>query len=84
MVKGSTDLTDKVTITGVATTADLKNLSGDTTNAVLYDGTAKDTVTLAGASGTTITNVAKGVNDTDAVNYSQIKDLVIPMAVRRH
>jgi spore germination cell wall hydrolase CwlJ-like protein len=76
MVKGSTDLTDKVTITGVATTADLKNLSGDTTNAVLYDGTAKDTVTLAGASGTTITNVAKGVNDTDAVNYSQIKNLV--------
>jgi hypothetical protein len=76
MVKGNTDLTDKVTITGVATTADLKNLSGDTTNAVLYDGTAKDTVTLAGASGTTITNVAKGVNDTDAVNYSQIKDLV--------
>jgi spore germination cell wall hydrolase CwlJ-like protein len=76
MVKGSTDLADKVTITGVATTADLKNLSGDTTNAVLYDGTAKDTVTLAGASGTTITNVAKGVNDTDAVNYSQIKNLV--------
>ncbi len=42
--------------------------------AVVYDGTAKDTVTLAGANGTTLTNVKAGVADMDAVNVSQLKD----------
>ncbi|WP_322067677.1 YadA-like family protein [Burkholderia cenocepacia] len=42
--------------------------------AVVYDGTAKDTVTLKGADGTTLANVKAGVADMDAVNVSQLKD----------
>ncbi|WP_319001744.1 YadA-like family protein [Burkholderia cepacia] len=41
--------------------------------AVVYDGNAKDTVTLKGADGTTLTNVKAGVADMDAVNVSQLK-----------
>ncbi|MCJ1888073.1 YadA-like family protein [Pseudomonas sp. LA21] len=40
------------------------------------DGTVNyNSVTLAGDNGTTISNVAAGVNDTDAVNVSQLNDL---------
>ncbi|MCO1404757.1 YadA-like family protein [Burkholderia cenocepacia] len=42
--------------------------------AVVYDGTAKDKVTLKGADGTTLSNVKAGVADMDAVNVSQLKD----------
>ncbi|MDF0503838.1 ESPR-type extended signal peptide-containing protein, partial [Burkholderia cenocepacia] len=42
--------------------------------AVVYDGTSKDKVTLAGADGTTLSNVKAGVADMDAVNVSQLKD----------
>ncbi|EOH6072204.1 YadA-like family protein [Burkholderia cenocepacia] len=42
--------------------------------AVTYDGAARDTVTLAGADGTTLSNVKAGVADMDAVNVSQLKD----------
>ena len=48
---------------------------GSDANAVHYDGTDKDIVTMAGADGTTITNVKAGVNDTDAVNVSQLSAL---------
>ncbi|WP_269139827.1 beta strand repeat-containing protein, partial [Burkholderia cepacia] len=41
--------------------------------AVVYDGNAKDTVTLKGADGTTLSNVKAGVADKDAVNVSQLK-----------
>ncbi|GAH46816.1 unnamed protein product, partial [marine sediment metagenome] len=41
--------------------------------AVVYDGTAKDNVTLKGADGTTLANVKAGVADMDAVNVSQLK-----------
>jgi autotransporter adhesin len=41
-------------------------------SAVQYDSASKDRVTLAGTSGTTITNVAAGVNPTDAVNVQQL------------
>ncbi|WP_319001964.1 YadA-like family protein [Burkholderia seminalis] len=44
-----------------------------TSMAVTYDGTARDKVTLAGASGTTLSNVKAGVADMDAVNVSQLK-----------
>ncbi|KVX71790.1 YadA-like family protein [Burkholderia cepacia] len=44
-----------------------------TSMAVTYDGTAKDTVTLKGADGTTLANVKAGVADMDAVNVSQLK-----------
>ncbi|ONQ01560.1 hypothetical protein A8D97_33530, partial [Burkholderia cenocepacia] len=49
--------------------------SGNLTSlAVTYDSAAKDTVTLAGADGTTLSNVKAGVADMDAVNVSQLKD----------
>nr|WP_256939983.1 MULTISPECIES: YadA-like family protein [Burkholderia] len=42
--------------------------------AVVYDGTAKDKVTLGGGTaGTTLSNVKAGVADKDAVNVSQLK-----------
>nr|WP_175822762.1 YadA-like family protein [Burkholderia sp. BCC0419] len=41
--------------------------------AVVYDSNAKDTVTLAGTGGTTLSNVKAGVADMDAVNVSQLK-----------
>ncbi|WP_432756927.1 YadA-like family protein [Burkholderia cenocepacia] len=44
-----------------------------TSMAVTYDGSARDKVTLAGASGTTLSNVKAGVADMDAVNVSQLK-----------
>ncbi|WP_432207493.1 YadA-like family protein [Burkholderia cenocepacia] len=47
--------------------------AGLTTLAVTYDGVAKDTVTLKGADGTTLSNVKAGVADMDAVNVSQLK-----------
>lgn len=47
--------------------------------AVRYDSNNgapnKNKITLGGATGTTITNVAKGVNDSDAVNVAQLKDV---------
>ncbi|WP_249201116.1 YadA-like family protein [Burkholderia cenocepacia] len=48
--------------------------AGLTSLAVAYDGVAKDVVTLAGAGGTTLSNVKAGVADMDAVNVSQLKD----------
>ncbi|WP_436407653.1 YadA-like family protein [Burkholderia seminalis] len=47
---------------------------GLTSLAVTYDGAAKDTVTLKGADGTTLSNVKAGMADMDAVNVSQLKD----------
>jgi len=47
--------------------------SGTDPNAVAYDGEQKDKVTLAGQNGTTLSNVAAGKADTDAVNVSQLK-----------
>ncbi|MBY4693360.1 YadA-like family protein [Burkholderia latens] len=46
---------------------------GTSENAVVYDGTTKDKVTLAGKTGTTLSNVKAGSLDTDAVNVSQLK-----------
>ncbi|WP_279606992.1 YadA-like family protein [Burkholderia ambifaria] len=47
--------------------------NGTDPNAVAYDGAQKDSVTLAGQNGTTLSNVAAGKADTDAVNVSQLK-----------
>ncbi|ONZ89818.1 ESPR-type extended signal peptide-containing protein, partial [Burkholderia cenocepacia] len=41
--------------------------------AVVYDSNAKDTVTLKGTNGTTLSNVKAGAADMDAVNVSQLK-----------
>ncbi|KRG38756.1 hypothetical protein ARC20_14595 [Stenotrophomonas panacihumi] len=49
--------------------------TGKVTNAlVAYDGPDKTKVTLAGAGGTTLSNVKAGTADTDAVNVKQLKD----------
>ncbi|WP_456238758.1 YadA-like family protein [Paraburkholderia haematera] len=50
---------------------------GGTANAVAYDDTNKNTVTLGGAghAPVTLTNVAAGSNGTDAVNFSQFSSL---------
>ncbi|WP_264167566.1 YadA-like family protein [Burkholderia metallica] len=47
--------------------------NGTDPNAVAYDGAQKDLVTLAGQNGTTLSNVAAGKADMDAVNVSQLK-----------
>ena len=64
--------TGKVEIDGVASTTYVDNK--DKLN-VKYDSEAKNIVTLGGANGTTITNVANGVNPSDAVNFSQLKEV---------
>jgi autotransporter adhesin len=58
-------------------------LKGATADAVLYDSSAHDSITLGGpaynpvtkAGGTKITNLANGVAPSDAVNKSQLDDL---------
>ncbi len=50
----------------------ISSLAGGSDNAVLYDGDDKSAVTLRGTNGTKITNLAAGVNDTDAVNFKQL------------
>ena len=44
-------------------------------SSVAYDGDDKSTVTLDGKGGTTITNLAAGVNASDAVNFGQLSSL---------
>ena len=53
----------------------ISSLAGGSDNAVLYDGDDKSAVTLRGTNGTKITNLAAGVNDTDAVNFGQLSSL---------
>uniref|UniRef100_UPI0034570934 ESPR-type extended signal peptide-containing protein n=2 Tax=Burkholderia contaminans TaxID=488447 RepID=UPI0034570934 len=57
---------------GDALDAMAKN-GGSDPNAVAYDSATKDKVTLAGTTGTTLSNVAAGKADMDAVNVSQLK-----------
>ncbi|WP_325437413.1 YadA-like family protein [Pseudomonas nitroreducens] len=64
--------------------AQLKGVVGSATaDAVMYDNSTHNSITLGGdtydnsthTGGTTITNVANGVNDSDAVNVSQLSEL---------
>ena len=65
---------DAVNISQLKDTGLTLDAFGNATNAlVAYDDTGKSRVTLGGTSGTLITNLAKGTNDTDAVNFSQLK-----------
>ncbi len=49
------------------------NAAGEVTNpAATYDSIARDRISLDGAAGTTVTNVAAGTAPTDAVNFSQL------------
>jgi autotransporter adhesin len=68
-----------ITVTGsgndVTISTDLSNIKADETNAVLYDGDTKDSVTLGGKTGTTITNLKDGdvsAKSSDAINGSQL------------
>ncbi|WP_150123333.1 YadA-like family protein [Burkholderia cenocepacia] len=47
---------------------------GANPNAVSYDDKTKGAITLAGEKGTTLKNVAAGVDDADAVNVGQLSD----------
>ncbi|QJP08630.1 MULTISPECIES: YadA-like family protein [Pseudomonas] len=76
-------------ITGVAAglvgsdAVNVAQLMGATADAVMYDDSTHNTITLGGdtydnsthSGGTSITNVANGVKDSDAVNVSQLNDL---------
>jgi autotransporter adhesin len=57
-------------------TSDISTINTQLADAVKYDSTTHDTMTLSGASGTKITNVAAGdissADSTDAVNGSQL------------
>ncbi|MCI1248312.1 MAG: hypothetical protein LKG17_05295, partial [Megasphaera sp.] len=63
---------DQVTITDIAKASDIQDVKD---NAVLYDNTGKDSVTLKGTNGTKITNLKDGdisSTSSDAVNGSQL------------
>ncbi|MDQ7976554.1 YadA-like family protein [Paraburkholderia sp. SARCC-3016] len=52
----------------------ITNINGKMADAVMYDSSAHDKVTLGGGTaGTTIANVKAGKSDTDAVNLAQLK-----------
>ena len=53
----------------------ISSLAGGSDNSVLYDGDDKSAVTLGGTNGTKITNLAAGVNASDAVNFGQLSSL---------
>ncbi|WP_279636681.1 hypothetical protein, partial [Burkholderia reimsis] len=56
----------------------MSSLSNSASNSVQYDDSTHSKVTLGGVGSTTpvtLTNVAAGVNPTDAVNYSQLSSL---------
>ncbi|MET3218247.1 UNVERIFIED_ORG: autotransporter adhesin [Burkholderia territorii] len=59
---------------GDAITAAAEIGGGANPNAVSYDDKTKGAITLAGEKGTTLKNVAAGVDDTDAVNVGQLSD----------
>ncbi|GAB3368414.1 hypothetical protein GCM10027431_13950 [Lysobacter rhizosphaerae] len=50
----------------------LGNVAGAVTNAAVYDDAGKGQLTLAGATGTKLSNLSAGTNATDAVNFSQL------------
>jgi len=66
-----TDAIDLAQLKAAGATVDS---SGNVTNAfVAYDSTSKNSVTLGGSAGTTISNVMAGTADMDAVNLAQLK-----------
>jgi autotransporter adhesin len=74
----ASDLTDAVNFGQMQTyVADHGGSGGGTANAVAYDDSNRNTVTLGGAGHdpVTLTNIAAGANGTDAVNYSQFSSL---------
>ncbi|MFM0317029.1 YadA-like family protein [Paraburkholderia nemoris] len=76
-VAAASDLTDAVNFGQMKDYVSQNAGSGGTANAVAYDDSSKNTVTLGGAGHdpVTLTNVAAGTNAYDAVNYSQFSSL---------
>ncbi|SIO71415.1 Head domain of trimeric autotransporter adhesin [Burkholderia sp. GAS332] len=76
-VAPASDLTDAVNFGQMKDYVSQNAGSGGTANAVAYDDSSKNTVTLGGAGHdpVTLTNVAAGSNANDAVNYSQFSSL---------
>ncbi|MFM0275988.1 YadA-like family protein, partial [Paraburkholderia aspalathi] len=76
-VAAASDLTDAVNFGQMKDYVSQNAGSGGTANAVAYDDSSKNTVTLGGAGHdpVTLTNVAAGSNANDAVNYSQFSSL---------
>ncbi|MFL9862651.1 YadA-like family protein [Paraburkholderia fungorum] len=81
IAQNTSDIAQNTTNIGTLNTQ-VSTLNGEMADAVKYDTSAHDTVTLGGTAydsatkvgGTTITNVARGVNDSDAVNMSQLNE----------
>jgi autotransporter adhesin len=72
-VTAGTADTDAVNMSQLKATG-LVNDSGKTLEAVTYDARSdKGSITLGGANGTQLKNVADGKDDTDAVNVNQLK-----------
>nr|WP_235993522.1 YadA-like family protein [Paraburkholderia solitsugae] len=73
-VAQGTQTTDAVNLGQLQQLGIKTDSSGNAINSfVAYDDTTQGKVTLAGASGTTLSNVAAGVAATDAVNVSQLQ-----------
>uniref|UniRef100_A0A1I9YM93 Hemagglutinin n=1 Tax=Paraburkholderia sprentiae WSM5005 TaxID=754502 RepID=A0A1I9YM93_9BURK len=75
---GLSTTNSSVTSLSTSTSTSLSSLSTGVANAVQYDDPSHTKVTLGGAGSTTpvtLTNVADGVNPTDAVNFGQLTSL---------
>ena len=79
LIDGNIGVVAKDGVLNVKLAKDLTGLNSVTTNTLTVPGDSGDVVINnqgINAGGTTITNVAPGKDDTDAVNFSQIKQLV--------
>ncbi|WP_267954850.1 YadA-like family protein [Paraburkholderia adhaesiva] len=75
LAAGSADL-DAVNVSQLRTAGLQVDTAGNVTNAfVAYDDATKSSITLAGANGTKISNLAAGSADSDAVNAAQLRSL---------
>uniref|UniRef100_UPI00370987FC YadA-like family protein n=1 Tax=Burkholderia multivorans TaxID=87883 RepID=UPI00370987FC len=74
-VKAGVADTDAVNVSQLKDSGLIDPITGDILAAVTYDDASKSTITLAGAGGTRIKNVADGVDAHDAVNRSQLDAL---------
>jgi len=70
-VAAGTEATDAVNVSQLKSVQD--QVGSLDALAVKYDDASKGSITLGGASGTKIKNVAAGTDDTDAVNLGQLK-----------
>ncbi|TWI03406.1 trimeric autotransporter adhesin [Luteimonas cucumeris] len=80
-VAAGTATTNAVNVSQLTSAGFTLDAAGVVTNpAVTYTDTGLGTISLGGASGTTISNVADGVADSDAVNVSQLTTATADLA----